>query len=232
MIADAGVPDDADARGPDGAERNRRAVGHRSRHPVAARAPGERRHPARAAAGRRAVEARYVGTFGRDIWRGTDFNQVQISPDFLADFNRARSNGYLAQQAGLAFSPVFNPAVPGSAAADGAAEFRHRPAHQQHGRSATSRRTRSAALADFYMTSRVAGCARDVHAESRHLRVAGHRRTAASATTTRCSSSCAASSASGFFGQMNYTLSEHATPTRRARRRTASRRSWTTSGPS
>ena len=49
-----------------------------------------------------AVEARYVGTFGRGIWRGTDFNQVQISPDFLADFNRARSNGYLAQQAGLA----------------------------------------------------------------------------------------------------------------------------------
>ena len=38
----------------------------------------------------------------------------QISPEFLADFNRARSNGFLAQQAGLAFSPVFNPAVPGS----------------------------------------------------------------------------------------------------------------------
>jgi hypothetical protein len=61
-----------------------------------------------------AIEARYVGTFGRDIWRGTDFNQVKISQDFLADFNRARSNGYLAQQAGLAFSPVFNPVVPGS----------------------------------------------------------------------------------------------------------------------
>ena len=37
-----------------------------------------------------AVEARYVGTFGRDIWRGTDYNQIQISPEFLADFNRAR----------------------------------------------------------------------------------------------------------------------------------------------
>jgi hypothetical protein len=61
-----------------------------------------------------AVEARYVGTFGRDIWRGTDFNQIQIAPEFLADFKRARSNGYLAQQAGLPFSPVFNPAVPGS----------------------------------------------------------------------------------------------------------------------
>ena len=61
-----------------------------------------------------AVEARYVGSFGRSIWRGTDFNQVQISPDFLADFNRARSNGYLAQQAGLAYSPDFNSAVAGS----------------------------------------------------------------------------------------------------------------------
>ncbi len=61
-----------------------------------------------------AVEARYVGTFGRGIWRGTDFNQVKISPEFLADFNRARSNGFLAQQAGLSFSPAFNPAVPGS----------------------------------------------------------------------------------------------------------------------
>ena len=27
-----------------------------------------------------AAEARYVGTFGRGIWRGTDFNQVKISP--------------------------------------------------------------------------------------------------------------------------------------------------------
>jgi hypothetical protein len=61
-----------------------------------------------------AVEARYVGTFGRGIWRGTDFNQVQLSPEFLADFNRGRSNGYLAQQAGLQWSPAFNPNVPGS----------------------------------------------------------------------------------------------------------------------
>jgi hypothetical protein len=61
-----------------------------------------------------AVEARYVGTFGRGIWRGRDFNQIQISPEFLADFNRARSNGFLAQQAALAFSGAFNASVPGS----------------------------------------------------------------------------------------------------------------------
>jgi hypothetical protein len=61
-----------------------------------------------------AAEARYVGTFGRDIWRGIDNNQIQLSQAFLDDFARARSNGFLAEQAGLAFSPVFNPNVPGS----------------------------------------------------------------------------------------------------------------------
>ena len=103
-----------------------------------------------------AIEARYVGTFGRGIWRGTDFNQVRMSPDFLADFNRARSNGYLAQQAGLAFSPVFNPAVPGSAPLTVLPSF---------GTTLLTNSTvvsnlqtnQAAALADFYMTSRVAG---------------------------------------------------------------------------
>jgi hypothetical protein len=61
-----------------------------------------------------AVEARYVGSFGREIWRGTDYNQIQLSDAFMQDFGRARSNGFLAQQAGLAFSPVFNPNVSGS----------------------------------------------------------------------------------------------------------------------
>ena len=45
-----------------------------------------------------AAEARYVGTFGREIWRGTDYNQVALNPEFLADFNRARSNGYLSHR--------------------------------------------------------------------------------------------------------------------------------------
>jgi hypothetical protein len=61
-----------------------------------------------------AVEARFVGSYGRDIWRGIDYNQVKISQEFLADFLRGRTNGYLAQQAGLAYSPLYNPAVPGS----------------------------------------------------------------------------------------------------------------------
>jgi hypothetical protein len=61
-----------------------------------------------------AAEARYVGTFGRGIWGGIDNNQIAYKQDFIDDFKRARSNGYLAQQAGLAFSPVFNANVPGS----------------------------------------------------------------------------------------------------------------------
>ncbi len=61
-----------------------------------------------------AAEARYVGTFGREIWRGIDHNQVTMSPEFLADFNRARSNGFLAQQQTGTFDPRFNAAVTGS----------------------------------------------------------------------------------------------------------------------
>ncbi len=44
--------------------------------------------------GSMAVEARYVGTMGRNLWRGVDYNQ-QLSgnnPAFMADFNRARAN--------------------------------------------------------------------------------------------------------------------------------------------
>ena len=61
-----------------------------------------------------AAEARYVGTFGREIWRGIDNNQIAYSQEFLDDFRRGRQNGYLAQAAGLAWNPSFNAAVPGS----------------------------------------------------------------------------------------------------------------------
>jgi hypothetical protein len=61
-----------------------------------------------------AAEARYVGTFGRGIWRGVDFNQIAYDREFLDDFVRARTNGYLAHQAGLAWNPQFNAEVPGS----------------------------------------------------------------------------------------------------------------------
>jgi hypothetical protein len=102
-----------------------------------------------------AAEARYVGTFGRDIWRGTDYNQIQISPEFLADFERARSNGYRAQQAGLAFSPLFNPNVPGSQPLTLLTQYGNLLS------SATAvnniQTNAVAALADFFVTSRAPG---------------------------------------------------------------------------
>ncbi|MCX6550251.1 MAG: hypothetical protein NTY02_04440, partial [Acidobacteria bacterium] len=61
-----------------------------------------------------AAEARYVGTFGRGIWRGIDYNQIDAGGAFLQDFLRARSNGYLAQAATGSFNPAYNAAIPGS----------------------------------------------------------------------------------------------------------------------
>ena len=65
-----------------------------------------------------AVEARYVGSRGRDIWRGIDLNQLDaigaLGGAFAADFQRARQNGFLAQARGLGFVPDFNANIPGS----------------------------------------------------------------------------------------------------------------------
>lgn len=62
-----------------------------------------------------AVEARYVATLGRDIWRGIDLNQVNaVNNPFFEDFLRAQNNGYLALAATGAFNPAFNPNIAGS----------------------------------------------------------------------------------------------------------------------
>jgi hypothetical protein len=61
-----------------------------------------------------AGEARYVGTFGRGLWRGIDLNQTNPRGAFQDDFLRARANGFLALEATGAFNPAFNPAIPGS----------------------------------------------------------------------------------------------------------------------
>ncbi|HEY5619240.1 MAG TPA: TonB-dependent receptor [Vicinamibacterales bacterium] len=61
-----------------------------------------------------AGEARYVGTFGRGLWRGIDFNQTNPHGAFGQDFLRARNNGFLALQATGVFDPAFNPAIGGS----------------------------------------------------------------------------------------------------------------------
>jgi hypothetical protein len=61
-----------------------------------------------------AGEARYVGTFGRGLWRGMDLNQTNPRGAFQDDFVRARTNGFLALEANGTFNPAFNPAIAGS----------------------------------------------------------------------------------------------------------------------
>src|SRR5882672_7589304 len=52
-----------------------------------------------------AGEARYVGMFGRGLWRGVDLNQMNPRGPFQDDFLRARTNGFLAQEVVLEWSP-------------------------------------------------------------------------------------------------------------------------------
>ncbi|PYR79657.1 MAG: hypothetical protein DMF87_10700 [Acidobacteria bacterium] len=59
-------------------------------------------------------EARYVGTFGRGLWRGVDLNQMNPRGAFQDDFLRARGNGFLALQFTGVFNPAFNPFILGS----------------------------------------------------------------------------------------------------------------------
>jgi hypothetical protein len=101
-----------------------------------------------------AGEVRYVGSFGRDIWRGIDQNQIKVPEPFLNDFNRARSNGYAAVAAGRAFDPSYNPAVPGSVPLTVLPQFglltnsAVRTFIQQN---------EVGGLADYYVTQRVSG---------------------------------------------------------------------------
>ncbi len=61
-----------------------------------------------------AGEARYVGTFGRGLWRGIDLNQTDPRGAFQEDFLRARNNGFLALASTGVFNPAFNAAIDGS----------------------------------------------------------------------------------------------------------------------
>ena len=99
-----------------------------------------------------AVEARYVGTLGRGIWRGVDYHQVSAEGPFLEDFLRARQNGFLALAAGQGFNPAFNPALAGSQPLTYITQF--------GGGSLTNATVRNniqtgqaGSLADFYLTS-------------------------------------------------------------------------------
>jgi hypothetical protein len=61
------------------------------------------------------LNIRYVGNHAVKSIRGIDYNQVMIS-QILPAFQAAQQNGLAAQKQGLAFSPVYNPAVAGSQA--------------------------------------------------------------------------------------------------------------------
>jgi hypothetical protein len=103
-----------------------------------------------------AVEARYVGTFGRNIFRGLDLNQIDavgaFNGAFLQDFLRARNNGFLSVAAGGAFNPAYT--GPGSQPLTVLPQFGFltnatvRTAIQQG---------EVARLADLYVTSNIAG---------------------------------------------------------------------------
>lgn len=72
------------------------------------------------------IDVRYVGNKGTKLYRGIDFNQVEIfSNGFFDDFMRARSNGFIALNTPLTFpgctsttcatfNPAFNALLPGS----------------------------------------------------------------------------------------------------------------------
>ncbi len=64
------------------------------------------------------LEARYVGNRATKQFRAFDYNQVLVRedelPGYLSDFNRAYSNGNLAQAATGTFNPNYNPNIAGS----------------------------------------------------------------------------------------------------------------------
>ncbi len=162
-----------------------------------------------------AVEARYVGTFGREIWRGTDYNQVQISPEFLADFNRARSNGFLAQQAGLAFSPAFNPAVPGSQPLTVLPSFGDRLLNNTN--VITNLQTNQVgALADFYLTQPASARAPAAFMQNPGIYASQAIANGGFSDYNSLQLELRRQFRNGFFGQMNYTLSRTPDTTRRA----------------
>ena len=178
-----------------------------------------------------AIEARYVGTFGREIWRGTDYNQIKISPDFLADFNRARSNGYLAQQAGLPFSPVFNAAVPGSQQLTVLPNFGLLTNAAAVSCDSNERGGRAGGPVPSPGRRSGSDVQGRVPSELRHLRCPGRFEWRLQQLQL-----AAARNAPQIPWRLLRTVELHATPTprptRRAPRRTASKRSWTTSVPS
>ena len=148
-----------------------------------------------------AGEARYVGTFGRGLWRGIDLNQMNPRGAFQDDFVRARNNGFLALQATGVFDPAYNPALAGSQplavipSSPGAfsptrrCEISFRPVRSPPLRICTKPAPAPSSA------RRRARCSSPIQASMSRI----SSRTAASAITTRCSSSCDASCRRGYW---------------------------------
>jgi len=98
------------------------------------------------------ADVRYVGSFGRGLWRGIDLNQLRLDTAFLDDFRRARANGFLARQASGAFNPAFDPQVPGSVPLTMLSTFGTDLLANAAARTLVET-GQAAALADFFMTS-------------------------------------------------------------------------------
>jgi len=70
--------------------------------------------------GANAIEIRYVGGRSDNLWRGIDYNQIDVvNNGFSADFLRARANLLAAESArqtnsSIPLSGAYNPSVPGS----------------------------------------------------------------------------------------------------------------------
>ena len=161
-------------------------------------------------AGTLAVEARYVGTLGRDIWRGIDLNQMQLEGAFLQDFRAgAPERVPRARTRAASSTRPSTPRVPGSQPLTVIPALRRRVADQRDRRAATSRPDRSAASPTS--TSPSAGHSpRPARAmflpEPRHLR----RRPDPERRVDRLSRAADRARrrfASGVFWQANYTFS-------------------------
>ena len=157
-----------------------------------------------------AVEARYVGTRGRDIWRGIDLNQLDavsaLGGAFAADFARARQNGFLSLAAGGAFVPDYT--GPGSQPLTVLPQFGQltvtavRTAIQQN---------EPARLADLYMstgTAAIAANARAAFLRNSSIYAAEYVSNTSFQDYNALQMELRRQFRHGIFGQINYTFSK------------------------
>jgi len=157
------------------------------------------------------IEARYVGTMGRGLWRGIDVNQVNagINQPFLTDFNNARNNGYLSAAAGLGFNPAYNAAVTGSVPLTVLPTF---GGGSLNNTTVISRlqQNQAGALADFYLTSgqATAATARAYFMPNPNIYAADFVYNGSNTDYHGAQLEVKRRMKNGLFGQMNYTFSK------------------------